>query len=76
VALSYFALGAALAPTLHVDRLLWGLAAFALAVGIAAHALDELNDRPLRTAISDRALIVLAAVSLAGALAIGSRARC
>jgi hypothetical protein len=69
--LSYFALGAALAPTLHVDRLLWGLAAFALAVGIAAHALDELNDRPLRTAISDRALIVLAAVSLAGALAIG-----
>ena len=47
--LSYFALGAAVAPTLHVDRLLWGLAAFALAVGVAAHAFDELHDRPLRT---------------------------
>jgi hypothetical protein len=69
--LSYFALGAALAPTLHVDRLLWGLAAFALAVGVAAHALDELHDHPLQTTLSDRTLIVLAAVSLTGALAIG-----
>jgi hypothetical protein len=68
---SYFALGAALAPQMYVNRLLWGLAAFALAVGVAAHALDELNDRPLRTGLSDRALIALAAVSLLGALAIG-----
>ena len=69
--LSYFAIGAAIAPHLYVDRLLWGLAAFALAVGVAAHALDELHDRPLRTRLSDRALIVLAATSLIGALAIG-----
>jgi hypothetical protein len=69
--LSYFALGAATAPQLHVNRLLWGLAAFALAVGVAAHALDELHDRPLGTGISDRMLIVLAGVSLLGALAIG-----
>ncbi len=69
--LSYFALGAAIAPRVYVNRLLWGLAAFALAVGVAAHALDELNDRPLRTGLSDRALIALAAVSLLGALAIG-----
>jgi hypothetical protein len=69
--LSYFALGAALAPHVYVNRLLWGLAAFALAVGVAAHALDELHDRPLGTGLSDRALIVLAAVSLIGALAIG-----
>jgi len=69
--LSYFAIGAAIAPHLYVNRLLWGLAAFALAVGIAAHALDELHDRPLRTRLSDRTLIALAAVSLAGALAIG-----
>jgi hypothetical protein len=69
--LSYFALGAAAAPRLHVDRLLWGLAAFGLAVGVAAHALDELHDRPLRTSISDRTLLGLAAVSLLGALAIG-----
>src|SRR5271166_1838601 len=69
--LSYFALGAAAAPRLHLDRLLWGLAAFALAVGVAAHALDELRDRPLRTGFSDRTLIVLASASLLGALAIG-----
>ena len=69
--LSYFALGAALAPTVYVNRLLWGLAAFALAVGVAAHALDELHDRPLRTGLSDRTLIGLAAASFFGALAIG-----
>jgi hypothetical protein len=69
--LSYFALGAAAAPHVHVDRLLWGLLAFALAVGVAAHALDELHDRPLRTSLSDRTLLALAVVSLLGALAIG-----
>jgi hypothetical protein len=69
--LSYFALGAALAPHLYVNRLLWGLAAFALAVGVAAHALDELHDRPLRTGFGDGTLIALAAVSMLGALAIG-----
>jgi hypothetical protein len=69
--LSYYALGAAAAPHLHVDRLLWGLAAFALAVGVAAHALDELHDRPLRTGLSDRTLVTLAAVSMLGALGIG-----
>lgn len=69
--LSYFALGAAAAPKLHADRLLWGLAAFALAVGVAAHALDELHDRPLRTSLADRTLVGLALVSLLGALAIG-----
>jgi hypothetical protein len=69
--LSYFALGAAVAPRLHLDRLLWGLAAFALAVGVAAHALDELHDRPLGTTLSDRTLITLAALAGAGALAIG-----
>jgi hypothetical protein len=69
--LSYFALGAAVAPRVHLDRLLWGLAAFALAVGVAAHALDELHDRPLGTSLSDRALIALAAAATVGALAIG-----
>lgn len=69
--LSYFAIGAAIAPHLYVNRLLWGLAAFGLAVGVAAHALDELHDRPLRTRLSDRTLIALAGASLLGALAIG-----
>jgi hypothetical protein len=69
--LSYFAIGAALAPHLYVNRLLWGLAAFAFAVGVAAHALDELHGRPLGTELSSRALLALAAVGMAGALAIG-----
>jgi hypothetical protein len=69
--LSYFAIGAATAPHLYANRLLWGLVAFGLAVGVAAHALDELYDRPLGTGLSGRTLIGLAAASLIGALAIG-----
>jgi hypothetical protein len=69
--LSYFGIGAALAPHLYVNRLIWGLVAFGLAVGVAAHALDELHGRPLGTSLSDRTLIALGAVSLLGALAIG-----
>jgi hypothetical protein len=69
--LSYFAIGAAVAPTLHVARLLWGLLAFALAVGISAHVLDELHDRPLRTGFSDGTLVFWGAAGMAGALAIG-----
>ena len=40
-------------------------------MGVAAHALDELNGRPLGTALSDRTLVTLAAVGVAGAVAIG-----
>lgn len=69
--LSYVAIGAAAAPQLDGDRLLWTVLAFLLAVGVSAHALDELHGRPLRTGISDRMLIALTAVSLAGAVAIG-----
>jgi hypothetical protein len=69
--LSYVALGAAAAPQVHADRLLATLAAFFLAVGVAAHALDELNGRPLKTRLSDRSLIALASIGLAGAVAIG-----
>jgi hypothetical protein len=69
--LSYVAIGAAAAPQLHADRLVAALGAFFLAVGVAAHALDELNGRPLGTALSDRTLIALAAIGLAGAVGIG-----
>jgi hypothetical protein len=69
--LGYVAIGAALAPDLYVDRLLWTLAAFFLALGLSAHALDELHDRPLGTEIPRPALLALAVVSLAGAVAIG-----
>ena len=69
--LSYFALGAAVAPHVYTNRLAWGLVAFGLAVGVAAHALDELHGRPLGTSLSDRTLIGLAGFSLLGSLAIG-----
>jgi hypothetical protein len=69
--LSYVALGAAAAPTLHGGRLAATLGAFFCAVGLCAHALDELNGRPLRTQLSDRTLIAIAAVSLAGAIGLG-----
>ncbi len=69
--LSYVAIGAAMAPALHAGRLVLALAAFFLAVGVAAHALDELHGHPLRTQLSDGALIALAVVGLGGAVAIG-----
>jgi hypothetical protein len=69
--LSYVVIGAALAPHVDGSRLLWTLAAFALAMGVGAHALDELNGRPLGTAIPSRVLVVLATASIAGAVAIG-----
>lgn len=69
--LSYVAFGAAAAPTLHGGRLAAALGAFFLGVGICAHALDELNGRPLGTALSDRTLIALAVASLMGAVALG-----
>jgi hypothetical protein len=69
--LSYVALGAAAASVFDLSRLAWALGAFLLAVGIAAHALDERQGRPLRTKLSDRTLIALAVVGLGGACAIG-----
>ena len=69
--LSYVALGAVAAPALHFGRLAAGLVAFFLAVGVCAHALDELNGRPLQTRLSNGVLIGLAVVSLGGAVAIG-----
>jgi hypothetical protein len=69
--LSYVAVGAAVAPRFHLDRMLWGLAAFFLAMGVAAHALDELRGRPLRTRIPSGALVAIAVVALGGAVAIG-----
>jgi hypothetical protein len=69
--LSYVAIGAALAPQFKYSVLGLGLLAFFLGMGIAAHALDELNGRPLQTRIGDTTLVALAVTSLAGAGAIG-----
>jgi hypothetical protein len=69
--LSYVALGAATASSIRVGWLLETLLAFFLAMGIAAHALDELHGRPLGTRIPGRVLVALAVVGLAGAAALG-----
>jgi hypothetical protein len=69
--LSYVAVGAGLAPRFQLERLVWALVAFFLAMGIAAHAFDELNGRPLRTRIPSPALVVVAIAALAGAITIG-----
>ena len=69
--LSYVAIGAALAPHMKWGLLGWTTLAFFLAMGIGAHALDELNGRPLRTAVPAPVLVGFAAVSIAAACAIG-----
>jgi hypothetical protein len=69
--LSYVAIGAALAPHMKWALLGWTVLAFFLAMGIGAHALDELNGRPLRTRIPSPLLVGLAIASIAGACAIG-----
>ena len=69
--LSYVVIGASLAPDVDVRWLGETLLAFFLAMGLAAHALDELHGRPLRTQISDAALVAVAVVGLAGAVALG-----
>lgn len=69
--LSYVAIGACLAPHVDGGRLTATLIAFGLAVGVSAHALDELHGRPLRTAIPRGLLVFAAATSLVGAVIIG-----
>jgi hypothetical protein len=69
--LSYVALGAAAAPHIYANRLAAALAAFLLAVGISAHALDELHGRPLQTKLKRTTLIGLAVAGLIGAVGIG-----
>jgi hypothetical protein len=69
--LSYVVIGAALAPHVVASRLVATVIAFFLAVGLAAHALDELRGRPLRTRIPALLLVVVSAIALAGAVALG-----
>ena len=62
--LAYVVIGATLAPRVKLVPLLAALIAFFLAVGVAAHALDEYHGRPLRTQIPGGVLIVAATVGL------------
>ena len=69
--LSYVVIGACLAPHLYERRLVAALVAFFLAMGISAHALDELKGRPLQTKIPEAVLVGLTVVPLAIAVGIG-----
>ena len=69
--LAYVVIGACLAPVVNATRLIATLLAFFFAVGLAAHALDELHGRPLRTRIPSIVLVVVAGVGLAGSIALG-----
>ena len=69
--LSYVVIGASLAAEVQMRWLLETLLAFFLAMGLAAHALDELNGRPLRTRIPGGVLWAIAVIGLSGAVALG-----
>ena len=69
--LSYVLIGAGLAGRIDVTRLLATLVAFFLAVGVSAHALDELRGRPLQTAVPATGLWAAAVIGLVGAVALG-----
>lgn len=69
--LSYVLLGAALAPAPDPRVVAGALVAFGLAVGVGAHAFDELRGRPLRTHIPSGVLVFIGAIALAVAVVIG-----
>jgi|SRR5438045_4534827 len=69
--LAYVAIGASLAPHVDGGRLAGTLLAFFCAVGVSAHALDEVHGHPLRTGLSDTALWTVAAIGLVAAVGLG-----
>ena len=69
--LSYVVVGGCLAPGVHWWTLVLTVLAFGLAMGIGAHALDELDGRPLRTRVPSSVLVGLAIGSVVLASALG-----
>ena len=69
--LAYVVVGGCLVAEVPWGRLGLTVLAFFLAMGIGAHALDELAGRPLRTTIPSSVLVALAVGSVAAACAIG-----
>jgi hypothetical protein len=69
--LSYVVVGSCLVGPVDASRLGFTVLAFFLAVGIGAHALDELHGRPLATAIPARTLVTAAVVGIGGAALLG-----
>ena len=69
--LSYVLLGAAIAPSPDPRIVAGALVVFGLAVGIGAHAFDELRGRPLRTRIPSPVLVALGTLALAVSVGLG-----
>jgi demethylmenaquinone methyltransferase / 2-methoxy-6-polyprenyl-1,4-benzoquinol methylase len=69
--LSYVLLGASLAPSPDPRVVGGALLAFFLAVGLGAHAFDELRGRPLRTRIPSSVLVAIGTGGLGGAAVLG-----
>lgn len=68
---AYLVLGAALAPSIALDRLVLSFVAFFFGLQLGAYALDELKGRHASTQFSDGHLKIRAAVGLGGFAAIG-----
>jgi hypothetical protein len=69
--LSFVVIGACLVGPVNAAHLGLTVLAFFLAVGVGAHALDELHGRPLSTSIPSAQLVGAAIVGLGGAVALG-----
>jgi hypothetical protein len=69
--LSYVVIGASLAPRVNATKMIATLIAFFAAVGLAAHALDELKGRPLRTSIPSSMLVAVSVIGLVVAVGLG-----
>lgn len=69
--LSFVVIGACLAGPVNAVRLVYTVVAFFLAVGVGAHALDELKGRPLSTSIPTWQLVAASVLGLGGAVALG-----
>ena len=70
--LSYVVIGACMVGPVDAFRLVCTVIAFFLAVGIGAHALDELHGRPLATSIPGSTLVTAAVIGIGGAAVIGT----
>jgi hypothetical protein len=69
--LSFVVIGACLVGPVNAVRLIVTVLAFFLAVGVAAHALDELKGRPLSTLIPTWQLVTASCLGLGGAVVLG-----
>ncbi|HEY5265697.1 MAG TPA: hypothetical protein VIJ40_02680 [Acidimicrobiales bacterium] len=69
--LSLVVIGSCLRGPVNAVRLTFSVVAFFLAVGVGAHALDELHGRPLSTTIPTWQLVTASSLGVGGAVILG-----